>query len=394
MNEPCHIVAAEIITSLGVGLDHNWKQMLGLQCGINKLQRFQAGKYFSDTAGEIPLDVFDELARRNSIGNDSKVFILSQAVMDELSKQLSGMQIDLSKHRTGLVLSTAKADIEALRPVALGESKRPLNNYWNSSCLAQAVADANQLTGPVMTVSNACASGIVAILLAESILRQNAADMMIVLGVDVLSDFILSGFSSLISLSKGPCKPYDAKRSGLSLGEGSGVLLLSKKSHNGYPSPAIIGGAVNNDANHITGPSKTAEGLKLALKRTLKKAELSPGDIDYINGHGTGTLFNDAMESKGISFVFGRKSPPITSMKGYFGHTLGAAGVIETALCTRILNEAVVPSSLGFDVLDKEDHLNVAKKTLNLAKLNNLITFKCGFGGVNAAIALQKKGLS
>ncbi len=394
MNEPCHIVAAEIITSLGVGLDHNWKQMLGRQCGIRKLQRFQAGKYFSDTAGEIPLDVFDELARKNSVESDSKVFILSQAVMDELSKQLSSMHIDLSKHRTGLVLSTAKADIEALRPVALGESKRPLNNYWNSSCLAQAVADANQLTGPVMTVSNACASGIVAILLAESILRQNAADMMLVLGVDVLSDFILSGFSSLISLSKEPCKPYDAKRSGLSLGEGSGVLLLSKKSHSGYPSPAVIGGAVNNDANHITGPFKTAEGLKLALKRTLKKAELSPGDIDYINGHGTGTLFNDAMESKGISFVFGRISPPITSMKGYFGHTLGAAGVIETALCTRILNEAVVPGSLGFDVFDKEDHLNVAKKTLNLAKLNNLITFKCGFGGVNAAIALQKKGLS
>jgi len=394
VNESCYILAAEIITSLGVGLDHNWKQLLAQQCGIRKLQRFQTGKYFSDTAGEIPLDVFDELARKNSIEDDSKIFILSQAVIGELSKQLSGMQIDLSKHRTGLILSTTKADIEALRPVALGESNRPLNNYWNSSCLAQAVADANRLTGPVMAVSNACASGIVAILLAKSILQQNAADMMLVLGVDVLSDFVLSGFSSLVSLSKEPCKPYDAKRSGLSLGEGSGVLLLSKKSHSGYPFPAVIGGAANNDANHITGPSRTAEGLKLALKRTLKKAGLSPDDIDYINGHGTGTLYNDAMESKGISFIFGHKSPPITSMKGYFGHTLGAAGVIETALCTKILNETIVPSSLGFDVLDMEDHLNVAKSTLRLKKLNNLITFKCGFGGINAAIALQKKGLS
>lgn len=393
MNDSCYIVAAEIITSLGIGLEHNWKQMLDQQCGIRKLQRFQTGKYFSDTAGEIPLNVFDELARKNSIENDSKVFILSQAVICELSKQLSGMQIDLSEQRTGLVLSTTKADIEALRPVALGETKRPVNSYWNSSYLAQAVADANRLTGPVMTVSNACASGIVAILQAASILRQNAVDMMLVLGVDVLSDFVLAGFSSLVSLSKEPCRPYDAERSGLSLGEGSGILLLSKKPHIGYPSPAVIGGAVNNDANHITGPSRTAEGLKLALKRTLKKAQLSPNDVDYINGHGTGTLYNDAMESNGISFVFGRKSPPITSMKGYFGHTLGAAGVIETALCTRILNETIVPSSLGFDVLDMENHLNVAKNTLRLEKLNNLITFKCGFGGVNAAIALQKKGL-
>lgn len=394
MNNPCCIVAAEIITSLGIGLEHNWQQMLGQQCGIRQLQRFQTGKYFSDMAGEIPVHVFNELARRNSIEDDSRVFILSQAVICELLKQLSGMQIDLSEQRIGLVLSTTKADIEALQPMALGKSEYPTNNYWNSSLLAEAIAKANHLIGPVMTVSNACASGIVAILLAESILQQNAADMMLVLGVDVLSDFVLSGFSSLVSLSKGPCRPYDAKRSGLSLGEGSGVLLLSKKTHSGYPSSAVIGGAVNNDANHITGPSRTAEGLKLALKRTLKKAKLSPDDIDYINGHGTGTLYNDAMESKGISFVFGHKSPPITSMKGYFGHTLGAAGVIETALCTRILNEAIVPSSLGFDILDMKDHLNVAKSALKLEKLNNLITFKCGFGGINAAIALQKKGLS
>ena len=100
------------------------------------------------------------------------------------------------------------------------------------------------------------------------------------------------------------------------------------------------------------------------------------------------------MESKGISFVFGQKSPPITSMKGYFGHTLGAAGIIETALCTKILNEAIVPSSLGCDVLDMKDHLNVAKSALSLETLGNIITFKCGFGGVNAAIALQKQGRS
>ncbi len=391
MNESCHILTSDIITSLGVGLDHNFKQMLAGQCGIRQLQRFQTGKYFSDKAGEIPPEVFDELARNNTTKHESKVFILSQAVIDRLTGKLADMRIDLSAQRTGLVLSTTKADIDALKPVALGESEQPLNDYWNSSSLARDIADANGLTGPVMAVSNACASGVVAVLLARKLLQQNAADMMVVLGVDVLSDFVLSGFSSLVSLSKEPCKPYDANRSGLSLGEGSGVLLLSNKPHDGFPSTAITGGGVNNDANHITGPSRTAEGLKLALNETLKKANLSPGDIDYINGHGTGTVYNDAMESKGISFIFGQKSPPITSMKGYFGHTLGAAGVIETALCTKILSQSTVPRSLGFDVLDGDDDLNVAKSNLTLKKLNNLITFKCGFGGVNAAIAMQKK---
>jgi 3-oxoacyl-[acyl-carrier-protein] synthase-1 len=210
---------------------------------------------------------------------------------------------------------------------------------------------------------------------------------MIVVGVDVLADFILSGFSSLKSLSRRPCRPYDKERDGLSLGEGAGAVILAVDKSNLPVLATIKGWAVTNDANHITGPSRTGEGLKVAMKKALNMAQMTPEQIDYINGHGTGTIYNDEMEAQAIGTVFEKSLPPVTSMKGYFGHTLGAAGTIETGLCLMAMRENTIPACLGFERLGVDKPINVPAEHLK-HNLTNVLTIKCGFGGVNAAVIL------
>jgi 3-oxoacyl-[acyl-carrier-protein] synthase II len=146
---------------------------------------------------------------------------------------------------------------------------------------------------------------------------------------------------------------------------------------------------VANDARHITAPSKTANGLIQALRQALAMACLPEGEVHYINGHGTGTQYNDAMEARAIAGVFGATNPPVSSMKGYFGHTLGAAGVIEAALTVMALQRRMVPASLGLKHPGTEAPINLVQQPLGVANFKNALTIKSGFGGINAVLALS-----
>jgi 3-oxoacyl-(acyl-carrier-protein) synthase len=151
----------------------------------------------------------------------------------------------------------------------------------------------------------------------------------------------------------------------------------------------IRGWAVANDARHITAPSKTANGLIHALRQALSMGGLPEGDIQYINGHGTGTRYNDAMEAKAIASVFGSTKPPVSSMKGYFGHTLGAAGVIEAVLTVMAMQRHMVPASLGLENPGTDASINLVKQHLGVENFKNALTIKSGFGGINAVLALS-----
>jgi 3-oxoacyl-[acyl-carrier-protein] synthase-1 len=255
--------------------------------------------------------------------------------------------------------------------------------------LARDLAGALGLAGPTIAVSNACASGLVAIIHAARMVRQKRVRAMLVVGADTLSDFVLGGFSSLRALSSGPCRPYDKDRSGLSLGEGAGALLIAEADAVDAPPAALMRGwNISNDANHITGPSRTGEGLKKALRAALEMSGLPPDAIDYVNGHGTGTLYNDEMEAQAFHAVFGDAGAPVTSMKGYFGHTLGAAGVIETALCAMVLRDKTVPASLGFRTPGVGAPIRILDAAKSFEPMRALVTVKSGFGGVNAALVM------
>ncbi len=240
---------------------------------------------------------------------------------------------------------------------------------------------------PALVVSNACISGVLALSTAARMIEAGLYDHVVVAGGDMLSEFVISGFLSFQALSPDPCRPFDIARNGLSLGEGCGTIALSsifKKS----TAITVSGSAITNDANHISGPSRTGEELALAIVRALNESTLNPEEVNFVSAHGTATLYNDEMESKALGIV-GLESVPVNSFKGYWGHTLGAAGVIESIATIRSMESNLLFSSVGFEEPGTPVKLNVIKKNIN-TPIQNCIKIASGFGGCNAAIVFSK----
>jgi 3-oxoacyl-[acyl-carrier-protein] synthase-1 len=240
-----------------------------------------------------------------------------------------------------------------------------------------------------MVVSNACISGVLAIITAQRLIQSGQYENVIVSGGDLVSEFTLSGFNSFKALSDEPCKPYDAARKGITLGEGCGTLLLTSDENlldKSNKKISVAGGSVSNDANHISGPSRTGEELALAITNAIKEAQCESA-IDFISAHGTATAFNDEMESKAFS-VAGLKDVPLNSMKGFLGHTLGAAGVIETVITLETMKRNILLPSLGFENSGVSEPLNIITQTENRVVDTSLKTAS-GFGGCNAAVIFK-----
>ena len=239
-----------------------------------------------------------------------------------------------------------------------------------------------------LVVSNACISGSVAILLGKRILNEGKYRNIIIAGGDVISEFTVSGFQSFKAIGSGPCKPYDEGRDGISLGEGAGTVILSVEPEDNT-SIAVKGGAISNDANHISGPSRTGEGLFLAIDGALKDASISAEEIDYISGHGTATNYNDEMESKAIHSAK-LELVPMNSLKGYIGHTLGAAGIAESVMAAYSIKNNILFATAGFSKMGVTQPVNVLSDCME-KKVKRVLKTAAGFGGCNAALIFEKQ---
>jgi len=238
-----------------------------------------------------------------------------------------------------------------------------------------------------LLVSNACISGLLALLMGLRLIQSGRYENAVIAGCDVITKFILSGFQSFMAVSAYPCKPFDAERDGVTLGEGAATVILSSQKK--YASDIkLAGGSVSNDANHISGPSRTGEELALAINNALNNAQISALDIDFISAHGTATIYNDEMEAKAISLA-NMESVPVNSLKGNFGHTLGAAGLIESVISIHSLNENIVLPTKNFNSPGVSKPINICC-TLQTAALKNCLKTASGFGGCNAALVFSK----
>lgn len=227
--------------------------------------------------------------------------------------------------------------------------------------------------------------------MGSRLIQSGQYENVIVAGGDILSGFVVSGFQSFKSLSTTPCKPFDVSRDGLSLGEGFGTMILTSNPQQISGSDKIIvaGSSSSNDANHISGPSRTGEGLYISINNALKEAKsLSVENIDYISAHGTGTVYNDEMESIAISRT-GLENVPVNSLKGYWGHTLGAAGIIESIATISSMKENLLYNTKGFKNSGVSKNINIINK-LEKANINNCLKIASGFGGCNAGIIFAK----
>lgn len=281
----------------------------------------------------------------------------------------------------GLILSTTKGNIDLLA----GQTDEPDERVFLGR-MAKRIGAHFHTSHPVEVVSNACISGISALIVAKRWIETGIYKKVIVAGGDILSPFITSGFGSFKSLSPNRCLPYDARRDGLNLGEACGAMLLSSE---GTQDDIILsGGAISNDANHISGPSRTGDGLYFAIRQAMNEAGVTPEEVSFINAHGTATVYNDEMESKAIHLA-GLQAVPVNSLKPYFGHTLGASGVIESIICLHELKEGTMFGTLGYEDPGVPMPIVVSPTHLPLP-MKCCIKTASGFGGCNAAIVLTK----
>jgi 3-oxoacyl-(acyl-carrier-protein) synthase len=373
------ITACAAVTALGDGLAPLERALADNATALRSCARFAGNNYQTDVVSAVPDALWDELRRDDPARADAPAFLLAHRVIRQLRPHATG--------RVGLVLSTTKADITALERLHAGQPcSDAARRHLLPGQLAADLAAANNMRGPVRCISVACVSGLLAIQTAAEMLQRAEADAVIVAGVDLLSHFVLAGFTALKSLDPDGCRPFDKDRTGLSLGEGAAAVLLVRGS-----GMTVAGWGSSNDANHLTGPSRDGSGLALAMQRALKKAGVQPGEADFVHAHGTGTLYNDSMEALALRLVFGDNIPPFSSSKGLFGHTLGAAGVLETILCVLAVRAGIAPGTPRLRVAGADIPASIQLAPRRGATLRTIVKINAGFGGTNAALVLRSQ---
>jgi 3-oxoacyl-(acyl-carrier-protein) synthase len=324
-------------------------------------------------------NVFGGIPGRDD-GDDPAFALATQAITEAMTQARLPA---IPAARIGFVLATTKANIEALERLSDGRPcSESARRHLRGDLLAADLAAKHGAAGPVQCVSVACISGLVALTQGAKLLQRDAADAVIVAGVDCLSSFIVAGFTSLKALDPSGCRPFDRDRCGLSPGEAGAAVVLVR----GAGATTIAGWGGSNDANHLTGPSRDGSGLALAIQRALAAAAVSPRDIGYVNAHGTGTPYNDAMESLALRTIFEKNCPPVSASKGMFGHTLGAAGILETIICVLAARERLLP---GTPRLTTPVMPEVLKDPQIGPHVRHSLKLGTGFGGVNAALVLR-----
>jgi len=388
--KPVYVVADNIISSLGFSTADNIQSIRENKIGIQPVSNTTLN------ASELPLSLInpDEVSNRFQMVLEyhlkkipagfftrmEKLFILS--IHDALSKS----PLNAKDKRIILVISSTKGNIDLLESRHLTAYSHKRLYLWE---MARIIREFFGFTNPPVIISNACISGLLAILTATRFIQSGRFDHAVVAGGDIVSEFVISGFQSFQALSPSPCKPFDLSRNGLSLGEAGGTVILSSfPGNSGEPSIFIAGASTSNDANHISGPSKTGEELSMAIDKAMKQALVIPDEMNYISAHGTATPYNDEMESKAIG-LSGLADVPVNSFKGYWGHTLGAAGLIESVAAIHSLRQNELFRSAGFETPGTPVPINVISKNQH-SSLTTCLKTASGFGGCNAAIIYRK----
>lgn len=348
-----HILATNITSPLGYTTTHNY---LAVRDGMSMLSKHSSPLPFSFCASLFSEEQWQELQKPRHTKFES-------IVLHSVSEALEHTDIDISNPRTLLIISATKGC---------------------DAPTAQKIAMALGVTTQPIIVCNACISGVSAQLLAMRMLDADYYDNAIVVGADIQTPFIISGFHSLRALSDEPCLPFDEERTGLNLGEGAATIIFGKGAK--PETWALVDGCVRNDAFHISGPHPQGEGCMRALQYITK--DINTDDIATLSMHGTATMYNDQMESKAIERA-GLSDIPLSALKGYYGHTMGAAGVIETIITACALDEGLIMPSRGYHTLGVSGQVTLSDEALTTSK-TSFIKALSGFGGCNGALLYSK----
>ncbi len=362
-----YVLADNIISPLGMSSEENYH---AVKSGQTALRQYSDGVMIPETftASLMSHDQKEGLRMDGTTPFEAMVTASVKRALEETA-------IDLAHESVVFVLSTTKGNIELLSQ----DNEHQDDLYLGTS--ARHIAESVGIQSTPVVVCNACTSGGGAILLASRLLECGLYDYAVVSGAEYQSPFIISGFQSLKALSPEACRPFDLERMGLNPGEAAATMVLGRKPlHGGCW--AINAGCVRNDAYHISAPSKNGEGAFLALKSITEKEDLE--SLAFINAHGTATMFNDQMESVAIERA-GLGQVPVFGLKGYYGHTMGAAGILETIISMKALDDETVLGTKGFDELGVSGRISLSPHNQHTEK-KAFVKMLSGFGGGNVAL--------
>ncbi len=396
MKATVHVVGTGVLTAIGNSVSDSFQSLQNGISGVSSLTLFSSAHDYLPVA-EVKISNQVLAKKLNLPGSFPRAALLGVHAATEALKSVRIQ--NLNKWNVGLISATTVGGMDKIEnffPHFLDHaSKGKLRDVIHHSCgnSTELIADALGINGFVSTVNTACSSSVNSIILAARLISEGMLDIAVAGGTDALTKFTMNGFNSLMILDKQPCRPFDANRAGLNLGEGAGFLVLvSDKVLSGEKINSIckVTGYGNaNDAYHQTASSPEGRGSFSAMSAALKMSELTPNEIDYINLHGTGTTNNDISEGTAIKRLFGDKLPKLSSTKGATGHTLGASGGIEAVFSALAIDKQCVFPNLRFETPIPELNIQPQIK-FEQANVRHVMSNSFGFGGNCSSIIFSK----
>jgi 3-oxoacyl-[acyl-carrier-protein] synthase II len=392
-----------MISSLGLDLESNWKNLIAGKSGIKRITRFDPSALATQVAAEVPA-AFDEFSRgfvkKRAAGQMTRVtrMCLVAAKMAVSDSGLDFEQVD--KTRCGVVLGVVNTGNSSVE-----KDTTPQNTVFKTMTNAMSawISLEYQLLGPNFAVNTACASSAYAISLGYDMIKNNQADVVLVGGADsIINPEEIAGFNALYALSvandppEKASKPFSRDRDGFVVGEGAGVLILESMEHamnrNARIYAEVAGYAITSEGYNIMAPMQDGVGMARTMELALKNAGVTPGEVGYINAHGTSTELNDRYETMAIKRVFGDLAPgiPVSSSKSMLGHTIGAAGALEGIITVLSLRNEILPPTINLDNPDPDLDLDFIPNVARNKRVHVALSNSFGFGGHNATLVFKK----
>ena len=389
------------LSPIGHSVQAFWESLLAGRSGLEPIRSFDTAGIMIARGGEIKNFRPDERLSSDEIGRLERI---DQFSLFAAREALDDAQLDL-KHvdlaRLGVVVATSLGGMlvgeayqrHRLQPVEAFDPRRLFDfpYYATANNLARALS----ARGPVVSPSIACASGTHAIGLALDLIRSGRGDVFVVGGAETLCRFVVTGFNSLRATTAETVRPFDTRRSGLLLGEGAAMLVIEEVEHararGARVDVEVDGSGLAGDATHMTAPARDGAGAARAMRAALADAGVTPNAVDFVSVHGTGTVYNDAMEMAAIASVFGAATGrvPLNSIKGAIGHTLAAAGAFEAIMCAQVLRTGLIPPTVNCEQPDAAHGLDVVLGAPRRHPVQRALSTSSAFAGNNAAIVLS-----
>jgi len=389
------VVAAGVVSPLGFGLAETLDSLRRAKDCVTAVTRFSVAECRCKTAGQVPDDrLLAGLNKRLPAKRLHRASHMMIHALREAVKQAPQFEPELTIiGTTSGGMSYGERYYRSLcRSGNLRHAPTWIANYPAQKPVIDAQEEVLGVSAPCQVIANACASGTNAIGHAFECVRSGRYRRVLTGGYDALSELVFTGFDSLQASTPEKCRPFDRHRAGMVLGEGAAILALENLElarKRGAPILAeIVGYGISTDNFHITQPDPSGVGPRQAMERALQSAQTSADKVDYINAHGTATIFNDAAEGKAISQLF--NGVPVSSTKSMMGHSLGAAGAIEAVISVLALHHQFLPPNINFDALDDSLDLNIVANESRSAVVRMALSNSFGFGGTNASILIRR----